>query len=180
MTLKKLSILLVIFTLCSTTSSFAQEAVDSVKVLQLLNVSKGKSKLIFRGEKVIYKLKSENSKKLHKGNIDLIDDQGIIVSGNAVKLNDIAVIMSKTHRKVIRFAGGSTVVVGGILVTSGTALMILKQGISPYIGVIGLITGIPTIIAGIATLTHSNHYSEKKGWKPEIVWVRVYKNEEDF
>ncbi len=174
---KRLSLsFLIISYLLTIHTGFSQEQVDSVKVLQLINVKKGKSELIFHGEKVIYRV--NNEKKNYKGHIDLIDDEGIVVDGKAVKLESISMIMSKTHRKLIRFTGGSTIVLGGLLTASGVSLLALNQGISPYIGVVGLITGIPAVIAGIIPFTHTNHYSMSKGWKPHVISLPVY-NEED-
>lgn len=174
----RLILLLLLSTAIITPKSYAQE-VDSAKVLQLINVKKGKSELIFQGEKVIYKLKND-SKKNYKGYIELINEEGLVVSGKGIKLSDIEMIMSKSHRKLIRFTGGSTILMGGLLTTSGISLLILKQGISPYVGIVGLVTGIPAIIAGILPFTHTNHYSTKKGWSAHIISIPVYNEEEDL
>lgn len=140
---------------------------DSVLILRVIHEEKGKARFIYNEDKVIFKLKG--SEKVQKGWVEYISEEGILISDSLYQLADFDMLMSKTHRSKIRLRYGLTAIAGGIVTAAGVTLIAVNEGISPIVGIVGVIAGIPTIVSGIIPFFKTNHYSRKKGWNFEIL-----------
>lgn len=159
---------------------FSQVATqDSVNLLKVYNHKKNKYILLEEGEQVAYRTVGQQTKKTRRGKLlYILDSDTLVIGTRKVAINDLDMIMSITHKKAIKAKNLGIAAAGAIALIAGGAMITLNETEPKVIGTVGIIAGFSALVSAIIPLSHSNHYSLKKGWR--FKRVKTVIEDEDY